>query len=106
MACFTLRGVDSGEAEEVVIAMIISRKWVRPVISDYKKSSAPKECSGMESSANPLRAQLRYQPTQQRAAEEHEPPRALAATTSPLPPARRYNTTRTYVATTKAATSN
>ncbi|KAH7936287.1 hypothetical protein HPB52_021328 [Rhipicephalus sanguineus] len=35
-----------------------------------------------------------------------EPPRALAVTTSPLPPARRYNTRRTYVATTKAATSN
>lgn len=48
-----------------------------------------------------------HQPTQQRTAEEHtEPPRALAVTTSPLPPARRYNTRRTYVATTKAATSN
>ncbi|KAL1487022.1 hypothetical protein MTO96_046702 [Rhipicephalus appendiculatus] len=46
-------------------------------------------------------------PTQQREAEERpQPPRALAVTTSPPLPARRYNTRRTLAATTKSATSN
>ncbi|KAH7972018.1 hypothetical protein HPB52_005403 [Rhipicephalus sanguineus] len=79
--------------------------WFNREVQRLNKDAPPKEFSCMESSANPLHAQLRS-PAHPAVEEHTEPPRALAATTSQLPPARRYNTRRTYVATTKAATSS